>query len=548
MRYLTKNRALLSAAALLAGVSLASAQGQQKETPGAGGSSPGMSSGSGGASAPSAAPSGGGEKMDRGQAQRPSAPDRTTGQGSSQSSNPGASESKSVSEPKAAPKAGKAAQDKSATDKAAQDKGGGKAAQDKAAQDKAKSTTGQGTREGSRDAAQPSDKSKASGKSEPAQRQQSQTPSDSKASDSKSGTTGTGAATQSQPGSASTQGSATLDAQKQTSIQQSVLSARNAPRVTNVNFSISTGTVIPRHVRFVSLSTYPILIETFPQYRDYSFFIVEEEIVIIEPRTRKIVHVVPVGSGRASRGGGTSVEVLQLSEPEIREVQLVLVQRGLLQRTYVTGVLDERTKTALITFQRKEGLSASGSIDTRTVSSLGLSGKVGQRAGRFGCVAHERPVERTGTERFAAFGTAAVGTAAAGSERFAAARPEQLATAAAGHDRTGSGSEQPERSAAERCAVRPEQLRSEQSGHHGERACAISGEEGSEQYGQPGAGAISVERVCASSAPLRRGFFFENASHNTSVIARASGRSSCEEGTPRVECLPDSWMPRLRGA
>jgi hypothetical protein len=370
MRYLTKNRALLSAAALLAGVSLASAQGQQKEAPGAGGSSPGMSSGSGGASAPSAAPSGGGgEKMDRG-AQRPSMPERTTGQGANQ----GASESKSASEPKADPKAGKAAQDKAS---------------------QPNRTTGQGS-------TQPADtKSKASGKSDPAQRQ-SQSPSntkasdtkasdtkasdtkapDSKASDTKSGTTG--ASQQNQPsGSAATQGSTSLDAQKQSSIQQSVLSARNAPRVTNVNFSVTVGTAVPRHVRYVSLSTYPILIETFPQYRGHSFFIVEEEIVIIEPRTRKIVHVVPVGSGRASRGGSTTVtstEVLQLSEPEIREVQLVLVQRGLLQRTYVTGVLDQRTRTALITFQRREGLSASGSIDTRTVSSLGLSGKISSQS------------------------------------------------------------------------------------------------------------------------------------------------------------------------
>ena len=34
------------------------------------------------------------------------------------------------------------------------------------------------------------------------------------------------------------------------------------------------------------------------------------------------------------------------------------------------------TREALIAFQRKEGFSATGSIDTRTVGALGLSGKV----------------------------------------------------------------------------------------------------------------------------------------------------------------------------
>jgi peptidoglycan hydrolase-like protein with peptidoglycan-binding domain len=66
---------------------------------------------------------------------------------------------------------------------------------------------------------------------------------------------------------------------------------------------------------------------------------------------------------------------VNLSEPEIREVQLVLVQRGFLHGR-VTGVWGPETHEALIAFQRKEGFSATGSIDTRTVGALGLSGKV----------------------------------------------------------------------------------------------------------------------------------------------------------------------------
>lgn len=155
-----------------------------------------------------------------------------------------------------------------------------------------------------------------------------------------------------------------------------MLSARNAPRVDHVNFAVHTGVVVPRSVNVVAISTFPVLIETFPQYRDYSFFVVDDEIVFVD-RGHKVVDVVPVGPrARFSRGSsGSSAVAVDLSEPEIREVQLVLVQRGFLHGR-VTGVWSTETREALIAFQRKEGFEASGSIDTRTISALGLSGKV----------------------------------------------------------------------------------------------------------------------------------------------------------------------------
>ena len=66
--------------------------------------------------------------------------------------------------------------------------------------------------------------------------------------------------------------------------------------IRNVNFSINVGTAVPSSVRF-----YPVtraMIDVYPQYRGYHFVVVEEEIIIIEPRTRKIVQVMP------HRGGG----------------------------------------------------------------------------------------------------------------------------------------------------------------------------------------------------------------------------------------------------
>lgn len=377
-----KSRFLLGAATLLTGITLASAQGMRDgggaggspggaSAPSAGGGDRGISSGPSGSQSPGSSEiHRGGESMkggqsserpsDRGQAQRDQMKqDRTTGQGSREGA-------QSAPEPKAGqsqrqPNSGQ-------TQRGRKDQSTGK---------EPDRTTGQGSRE----SAQPAPEQKAQPKQQTQEPQRQQ-----------QGTTGSGTATQqqSQPSGTATQSQSgvTLDAQKQASIQQSVLSARNAPRVSSVNFAVSTGTVVPSSVHFVSISTFPILIETFPQYRDYSFFVVEDEIVILEPGTRRIVDVVPAGPRRASRGGSatvTSTEVLQLSEPEIREVQLVLVQRGLLVQSEVTGVLSPRTKEALVTFQRKEGLQTSGGIDVRTVSALGLQSKVGpQRTGASG--------------------------------------------------------------------------------------------------------------------------------------------------------------------
>jgi len=185
-----------------------------------------------------------------------------------------------------------------------------------------------------------------------------------------------GSATQNQTGAnIQSQAGAKLTSQQQTTIQQSVLSARNVPRVDHVNFAVHTGAIIPRSVNIVAISTFPVLIETFPQYRDYSFFVVDDEIVFVD-RGHKVVDVVPAGPRtRFSRASSSTAVAVNLSELEIREVQLVLIQRGFLHGR-ASGVWGPDTRDALIAFQRKEGFSATGSIDTRTVSALGLSGKV----------------------------------------------------------------------------------------------------------------------------------------------------------------------------
>jgi len=155
-----------------------------------------------------------------------------------------------------------------------------------------------------------------------------------------------------------------------------VLSASNVPRLNNVNFAVNVGTVIPSNVNIISVSTFPVLIDAFPRFRDFSFFVVEDEIVFLD-RSRRIVDVVPVGPrARFSRRSGATT--LNLSQAEIRQVQQVLIDRRLLVGQ-VDGVFGRRTREALISFQRQQGIQTTGSIDTRTVAALGLSNRVGQQ-------------------------------------------------------------------------------------------------------------------------------------------------------------------------
>jgi hypothetical protein len=193
---------------------------------------------------------------------------------------------------------------------------------------------------------------------------------------------------QSQQGQAG--GNVTLTSEQRTRIQQTVLAGRNVPRVDNVNFSLSVGTAVPSRVRIVDVP--PTLIEIYPQWRGHQYFVVRDEIVIVD-RSRKVVAVVPVGSsgGGAARLDSTrgaappqgDVAVLNLAPDEIRQVQMVLKQKGFF-RGEPDGVLGPRTTQALIAFQRQQGFEASGRIDSRTVTALGMSNLSGQQSNQGG--------------------------------------------------------------------------------------------------------------------------------------------------------------------
>jgi hypothetical protein len=97
-----------------------------------------------------------------------------------------------------------------------------------------------------------------------------------------------GAGAQTQPRDRS--GPKSLTAEQKTKIRTTVIS--RAPKVGNVNFSVNVGTVVPRSVSVVAVP--PTLIEIYPEWRGYMYFVVGDEIIIVEPRTLRIVAVLDV--------------------------------------------------------------------------------------------------------------------------------------------------------------------------------------------------------------------------------------------------------------
>jgi hypothetical protein len=162
----------------------------------------------------------------------------------------------------------------------------------KANVDKAKpSTTGQGMEKSA-----PGAKSGAMGKDEPAAKSganDKSAPASKSSMDEKSGAAGSKSSAQNQSdGSAG--GSVLLNAEQKTKIRTTVLRSGSAPKVSrsSINFNIRVGTVVPRSVHFVAVPE--TLVEIHPAWRGYRYFVVDEEIIIVEPSSFKIVAVLTV--------------------------------------------------------------------------------------------------------------------------------------------------------------------------------------------------------------------------------------------------------------
>mgnify|MGYP001551676200 CR=1 FL=1 len=81
---------------------------------------------------------------------------------------------------------------------------------------------------------------------------------------------------------------AKLSTEQRTKIT-TVIKSQHVQPTTNVNFSISVGTRVPRSVQFHPLPTE--IVEIYPTWRGYEFILVRDQIVVVDPHTLEIVAV-----------------------------------------------------------------------------------------------------------------------------------------------------------------------------------------------------------------------------------------------------------------
>jgi hypothetical protein len=84
--------------------------------------------------------------------------------------------------------------------------------------------------------------------------------------------------------------SVNITPEKRTEIHQVFIKERAAPRVDRVDFDLSVGAAVPRSVRFIPVPTKIVAIE--PSWRGYDYFMVADQIVIVDPRSMEIVAII----------------------------------------------------------------------------------------------------------------------------------------------------------------------------------------------------------------------------------------------------------------
>ena len=82
-----------------------------------------------------------------------------------------------------------------------------------------------------------------------------------------------------------------ISTKKQVRISQTLTRERLAPPERNLNIAIRIGEPVPQTVRFHRLP--PEIVSIEPEYRDYEYFSTDDDIVIVEPRTKRIVSQIP---------------------------------------------------------------------------------------------------------------------------------------------------------------------------------------------------------------------------------------------------------------
>ncbi len=97
-----------------------------------------------------------------------------------------------------------------------------------------------------------------------------------------------------QPGAAagtSSTAAVRLTTEQKSRIHTVIIGDRSAPRVAHADFNIHVGTVVPRSVRLAPVPAR--VVEIAPVWRGFEFFLVGDEIVIVDPADLHIVAVIP---------------------------------------------------------------------------------------------------------------------------------------------------------------------------------------------------------------------------------------------------------------
>jgi len=123
-------------------------------------------------------------------------------------------------------------------------------------------------------------------------------------------------------------GGVKLSEQQRTTVRERIREsgALDRARVSSVDFDISVGVRVPRER--VRLATLPsVIVEEVPAYRGYRYFVVRDEMVIVDPKTYVIVDVIRLdgATGRTATRGQTQTR-LSLS-PQQRQIVLSHIDR-----------------------------------------------------------------------------------------------------------------------------------------------------------------------------------------------------------------------------
>jgi Protein of unknown function (DUF1236) len=94
------------------------------------------------------------------------------------------------------------------------------------------------------------------------------------------------------PGRPGASASVTFTTEQRTRIRETVLTGGHANRVERINFSISVGVAVPRTVHLVAVPS--VIVEYHPAWRGFLYFVYEDEIIIVDPRSHNIVAVIDV--------------------------------------------------------------------------------------------------------------------------------------------------------------------------------------------------------------------------------------------------------------